>query len=820
MSSSYRPFPITEFKTGFYQYLEPWIRPQDAFEPLEDAFIYRGTLNKRPGYRPLGNTTAAGRGRMFYKDYSDHGDGATATYSFTISTAPIIPGTLVVTAGAKTATDNGLGQFIGDVSAPPSGSINYSTGAVTVVFDAVISSTVPIYSQYALSVNDYLSLGNGTVGPYSITTKTNPVSPGTLVIYAGNQVVRDDGSGNLEGDGSGTIDYGTGAISVSFTSAVSSSTWIYVFYNSGFGRPIMGLKTWVSGANGSVKLVAFDTRRACVFDDNTELFLPLNEGALNTITIPANPTGAPVVTNLTVNTGFTNLVPYTLSMTDGTSTVTDTPGVLPAGSFGTSGNFTPASTVDYSTGIISLAYTTPATTEQKTIVLSFTIGGDYFTGDYTNFFNAINWKPTTVSYLYCTNNIDRITLFDGTKLSRPPFFTNSADRATYTNNIAYCIDLDVFKNRLLLHRPTLVGGGNPEFQTIRFSAQFNPTNLVADVVGNGGALVFPTQDQIMVGEFLRDQMIVFMKNSAWVMQPTGFANPPFRAIQVNGTRSTNCPYGAVPYDQRITSIGSKGIIACDGVNTQRFDVGIIDQFLEINPQAYNQCFSQRYDAINQTWTLYPELGHTQSNKILVYNFLENTWATYSIPMSCLGLYQVISDASWSSFAEGGPNPKTWEQAQFNWKYYLNQKGSAQLLAGGQEGTVFVINDENAITDNGAHYDCDIISTLWNPFVKEGVAVDFGYIDFYYEVDEQVTLLLTFYINGENDVATQHTLTLNPSNVATSQLTNFERVYLNFRAQFVQMEISVDPSSNGLFQINGLVLWAKPAGRMQPGYNLI
>ena len=45
-----QPFPITEFKTGLFNYLQPWIRPQDAFEPLQDAYIYRGTVNKRQGY--------------------------------------------------------------------------------------------------------------------------------------------------------------------------------------------------------------------------------------------------------------------------------------------------------------------------------------------------------------------------------------------------------------------------------------------------------------------------------------------------------------------------------------------------------------------------------------------------------------------------------------------------------------------------------------------------------------------------------------------------------------------------------------------------
>ena len=36
-------------QTGLYDYLQPWIRPQDAFEPLVNAYIYRGVLQKRNG---------------------------------------------------------------------------------------------------------------------------------------------------------------------------------------------------------------------------------------------------------------------------------------------------------------------------------------------------------------------------------------------------------------------------------------------------------------------------------------------------------------------------------------------------------------------------------------------------------------------------------------------------------------------------------------------------------------------------------------------------------------------------------------------------
>lgn len=54
MPNELQPFLISEFKTGINTYMQPWIRPQDAFEPLTNAYVYRGTINKRSGYTVYG----------------------------------------------------------------------------------------------------------------------------------------------------------------------------------------------------------------------------------------------------------------------------------------------------------------------------------------------------------------------------------------------------------------------------------------------------------------------------------------------------------------------------------------------------------------------------------------------------------------------------------------------------------------------------------------------------------------------------------------------------------------------------------------------
>lgn len=51
---SYQPFPIYDFRTGFYKYREAWLMPPDAFKSIVNGYIYHGVLQKRQGYSVFG----------------------------------------------------------------------------------------------------------------------------------------------------------------------------------------------------------------------------------------------------------------------------------------------------------------------------------------------------------------------------------------------------------------------------------------------------------------------------------------------------------------------------------------------------------------------------------------------------------------------------------------------------------------------------------------------------------------------------------------------------------------------------------------------
>jgi hypothetical protein len=81
--------------------------------------------------------------------------------------------------------------------------------------------------------SDQVATGDGSTPTFAGSTLGYPIIEGTYLITDGMQICSDPtGSGILSGNGSGTIDYVTGAFEVTFTSAPASSATIYDKYQA------------------------------------------------------------------------------------------------------------------------------------------------------------------------------------------------------------------------------------------------------------------------------------------------------------------------------------------------------------------------------------------------------------------------------------------------------------------------------------------------------------------------------------------------------------------------------------------------------------
>jgi len=122
-----------------------------------------------------------------------------------------------------------------------------------------------------------------TLGPVNMTgvidginqtftaSLTTPVSRGSVQVDGSNpvQVLNDDGDGTFTGDGTGTIDYTTGAVSITFTTAPAVASTVTITYDYFPGLPVMGIMSFYPSDNVR-QLVVADTDFVNIYDSATD----------------------------------------------------------------------------------------------------------------------------------------------------------------------------------------------------------------------------------------------------------------------------------------------------------------------------------------------------------------------------------------------------------------------------------------------------------------------------------------------------------------------------------------------------------------------
>lgn len=73
---------------------------------------------------------------------------AAAAIAGTLAYTPVVPNTLVITDGTQVVRDNGAGQLVGDINGAIAATVNYSTGAVTFSFAAVVAAGTAVTADY------------------------------------------------------------------------------------------------------------------------------------------------------------------------------------------------------------------------------------------------------------------------------------------------------------------------------------------------------------------------------------------------------------------------------------------------------------------------------------------------------------------------------------------------------------------------------------------------------------------------------------------------------------------------------------------------
>lgn len=451
-------------------------------------------------------------------------------------------------------------------------------------------------------------------------------------------------------------------------------------------------------------------------------------------------------------------------------------------------------------------------------------------------------------YLFMTDFRDYIYSYDGS--TSPATVTGYTPTVDGTNYIQSCRAVVAFHNHLicLFTYEGSSAPGTPYPQRARWSwiGDIDDANAFNEVVNLDAGFADAATNEAIVGfAFNRDQLLVAFDRSLWQLRWTTDPFQPFVWERVNNQYGAGATLGCWSSDDAALFIGQYGIVASNGSDVKRIDLPVIQavQNIESSIQpgasprlssnfrrvvAYQDFFNQ-----NIYWA-YPEDQSSstgtstklvRNNKLLIWNYLENSWSIANTWYTTLFGYETTQDITWADLT----NP--WPTYTEPWGSYGLIDEKFLIVAGHDSGKLLQINDldEQAVDSTGTpnNYGFDIISKFHNPFLKEGQRVRIPYVDLYLSPTAVVTdpdtgtvipsgiATLNCYVdeNLDSPVLTREFL------YTGSGTSIVKRVYLGVWGRSIAFELTLsaqqignDTIAQNPFSLQGMIVWAQPAGR--------
>lgn len=471
---------------------------------------------------------------------------------------------------------------------------------------------------------------------------------------------------------------------------------------NGATNPIMGIKNFTAD-NGEEKILIFDTKRAAIYNDATQVFDALQVGGVDVDIF--NGTESSFISSA----AFGKTKAFTTSTFFFTNFNGDTVLLI-----------SPIRT--YTTGTNTFTFepdTTPTLPDANYIV-------------------AAQFIFSIRSRLILLNTVENTTRSVGT----PPV---SAGGTNFAQRMRWCRSFNPSQG----DAHGVVGGSYPW-------DELTP--------GNGGFVDASTSERIVGATQLEDTILVQFTNSVWIIEPTSDPALPFRWVKVNSYRTTSAPYANIAHDNFVISYGTRGIVASSRNEVKRIDDKIEDFMMEeINADFAFRMYSGRDFTHKRAWTLYPSSVRninpaneaTTSNYALIRSDDDGSWSLYDVTLkdqdpvsgtnlSCLGYGSYEIDTTFDDFPNNSSNTFASPVADNNWTDFVQQAETEVFLAGDQTGRIIALNSGG--DDLGVDIDFEVVSAGWNPYMQEGKQAQMGYVDLYMDADKNTTFTVDFYVD--------------------------------------------------------------------------
>ena len=203
-----------------------------------------------------------------------------------------------------------------------------------------------------------------------------------------------------------------------------------------------------------------------------------------------------------------------------------------------------------------------------------------------------------------------------------------------------------------------------------------------------------TDEEIVAAEFIKDRLIVYFERSTWEIVYTGNGAHPFIWQKINTELGAVATFSSVPFDKFILTVGNVGVHACSGANVERIDSKIPQQIFKINNDnqgIYRVHGIRDYNTEMVYWS-FPQQGSNAynsvfPNKVLVYNYQNDTWSVNDDVITCFGLFEQQEDTTWETATF------TWGESSDTWGSGLQDEQSRRVIFGNQQGYIFYVAPE-------------------------------------------------------------------------------------------------------------------------------
>ena len=571
----------------------------------------------------------------------------------------------------------------------------------------------------------------------SFTLETNSrVTPGSISITVGantyTEPVPPDGTLVGAPGGTGTINYATGAITISGGGA-SQVTGTFDYFPR---LPVMGLRDFSSSVSSVIYplTVAFDTKYAYQINQTTTPVF------FYSVSYYKN-TESPVVwSGQDYQQFWTTNYPQTNQTISGSFWATNNkPGFhFVTGSY-TSGSGTNAITfnfksagVDYTDLIVGdVLYFNEWATGGSTINHlngRVTDATNAATGDYIVTFDIVVTVAGTGIAQLLTASIagqDGIRWYDGdptsgtglptgTGLGWVNFAPPLTDAVVSINDtpvgkyyLVGALMIVPFKDRLLFFSPyiqTSTGGaiqltdvvlwswnGTPYYNAlVPLNQTYDASAYYVDQTGKGGWLSAGISQPIRTVSNNEDVLIVGFGGNGRKTRFVYTSNDlqPFLFFNINSELPSQSTFSAITLDRGALDIGQYGLAMTDQQSSQRVDLEIPDTIFQI--QSLNNG-AERVNAIRNFYREWIYFAYPVNNSLwkyptqsLMFNYRDNTWAIMYENFTTHGRYRAQNKRTWQTLPF-----KSWQVWNEPWNSGASSALFTEIIAGNPQGYVLI-----------------------------------------------------------------------------------------------------------------------------------